>query len=72
MTQTTSRSNTGSTSLNPALARMLDDGRFDWDNPRHREAFLRAWMNGAFPLPGKEEEADERGAVAAGHNPVQG
>jgi hypothetical protein len=46
--------------VNAVLAELLDSGRFDWDNPRHREAYLRAWARGEVPSPGKEEDADER------------
>jgi len=46
VTQAMSRSGTGSTPLNPRLARLLRDGELDWDNPRHREAYLKAWVKG--------------------------
>ena len=59
MTQTAARTASGSTSRpNPALLDLLESGRFDWDNPRHREAYLRAWVNGA--LPRKAEDNDRR------------
>ena len=32
----------------PELARLLESGEFDWDNPRHREAFLKAFARGEF------------------------
>jgi len=33
----------------PALLRLLERGELDWDNPRHREAYLRAWVKGDLP-----------------------
>ena len=57
MTQTTSRAGSGSTTLNPRLAELLERGELDWDNPRHREAYLRYWLNR--PL-GQEEDPVDR------------
>ena len=37
--------------MNPRLAALIDSGQFDWDNDKHREAYLRAWVNGAAPPP---------------------
>ena len=55
MTQTATRTGTGSTRpVNPRLADLLDRGELDWDNLRHREAYLRAWVTGT--LPAKDEE----------------
>lgn len=34
--------------MNPGLARLLDAGELDWHDPRHREAYLREWVRGAF------------------------
>lgn len=53
MTQTVSRTGGASTALvHPRLLALLESGEFDWDNPRHREAYLRAWLN----APRKQEE----------------
>ena len=53
MTQTASRTVSGSISqVHPRLAELLERGELDWDNPRHREAYLRAWLN----APRKQEE----------------
>ena len=50
MTQTVSQTGSGSTApVNPKLLELLEHGELDWDNPRHREAYLRAWVNGAVP-----------------------
>ena len=54
MTQTTSRTGSGNTTLNPRLAELLEHGELDWDNPRHREAYLRYWLN----RPVRQEEED--------------
>ena len=35
--------------MHPKLAGLLESGEFDWDNPRHREAYLRAWVNDGLP-----------------------
>ena len=40
--------------MNPRLAELLESGEFDWDNLRHREAFLRAWVNGRTPRQAEE------------------
>jgi hypothetical protein len=36
---------------NPALVALLESGEFDWDNDKHREAYLRAWVKGNAPPP---------------------
>lgn len=57
MTQTVSRTATGNTPPPPPrLLELIESGQFEWDNPRHREAYLRAWVNGALPqgqVPGE-------------------
>ena len=57
MTQTTSRLNTGSAFLNPRLRKLLEEGELDWDDPRHREAYLKYWLS--LPLPQEEEPSVE-------------
>ena len=56
MTQTVTQTTGASTPsvVHPGLAALLESGEFDWDDPRHREAYLRAWLN----APRKQE--DER------------
>ena len=44
MTQTTSRWKSGSAFLNPRLRKLLEEGGLDWDDPRHREAYLKYWL----------------------------
>jgi hypothetical protein len=39
------------------LLDLLERGDFDWDNPRHREAYLRAWVNG--DLKDRERALDD-------------
>ena len=64
MTQTVSQTGSGSTApVNPRLLELLGSGEFDWDNPRHREAYLRAWVKGE--LPGKTEDDRDRSASRA-------
>lgn len=59
MTQTASQTASGSTpSVHPRLAALLESGEFDWDDPRHREAYLKYWLNR--PLPQEEEESLDR------------
>jgi len=41
--------------LSPRLQELLDSGELDWDNPRHREAYLREWLK----APRKHQEADD-------------
>jgi hypothetical protein len=58
VTQTASRTASGSTSPpHPKLLELLGSGEFDWDNPGHREAYLRAWAAGRLP---REAEDNER------------
>ncbi len=45
MTQTTSRLNSGNTILHPRLQKLLDQDELDWDNPRHREMYLKYWLS---------------------------
>jgi hypothetical protein len=46
--------------VNPRLAALIESGGFDWDNEKHREAYLRAWTAGTAPPPPRrsEKEAD--------------
>jgi hypothetical protein len=37
------------------LQKLLDEDELDWDNPRHREAYLKAWLN----EPWNQEEDQE-------------
>ena len=30
------------------LRELIRSGEFDWDNPGHRTAFLKAWVKGEF------------------------
>ena len=59
MTRTESPASSGNTALNPRLAALLESGELDWDNPRHREAYLRAWIKGDL----KEEAAEADAAL---------
>ena len=55
MTQTGSRPDAGSTRpVNRRLLDLIESGELDWDNPGHREAYLRAWVTGS--LPARDEE----------------
>ena len=55
MTQTVTRTASGNTPSPPPqkLQELLEAGRLDWDDPRHREAYLRAWVNGSLPAQGQ-------------------
>ena len=57
MTQTVSRTDSGSTSCNPRLLDLIESGELDWDNLRHREAYLRAWVKGEVSGKTTEDEA---------------
>jgi len=35
----------GKPAVNPRLRRLLDTGELDWDDFRHREMYLREWVN---------------------------
>ena len=30
--------------MNPRLMALLESGDLDWDDPRHREMYLRTWV----------------------------
>ena len=50
--------------VNPRLLDLLERGELDWDNPRHREAYLRAWVNGDLPdRAGEPEPAAAEGGA---------
>jgi hypothetical protein len=62
VTQTVSRTASGSTSSPPPkLLELLESGELDWDSPEHREAYLRAWVNGALPPPKRTEPGPPAG-----------
>ena len=48
--------------MNPRLAALLDSGQFDWENDKHREAYLRAWVNGAAPKPVRDPQGTRPGS----------
>jgi hypothetical protein len=55
--------------LNPRLLALIDSGELDWDNPRHREAYLRAWVNGELKV---REGADKCPATNTGTSTERG
>ncbi len=55
MTQTVPRISTANIALNPRLAQLIERGELDMEDPRHREAFLKAWVN----APRRQEDADD-------------
>ena len=60
MTQTGSRTDTGSTQpANRRLLELIERGELDWDNLRHREAYLRAWVKGELPARGEGKAPDD-------------
>lgn len=44
--------------VNPKLRNLLDRDELDWDDPRHREMYLREWVNkgGRAFIDDEEEE----------------
>ncbi len=52
MTSTEPRRKYGSMRFNPKLEKLLDEDELDWDNPSHREAYLKAWLT----MPREQEE----------------
>ena len=47
--------------VNPRLLDLLERDELDWDDPRQREAYLRAWVKGDLPVR-REEAAGEKDA----------
>lgn len=45
---------------NPRLLDLLERGELDWDNLKHREAYLRAWVNRELPEKAEDKEPDDR------------
>jgi hypothetical protein len=43
------------TAVHPRLLELIERGELDWDNEKHREAYLRAWVNGTAPPPPMKE-----------------
>ena len=35
--------------VNEKLRKLLEDDELDWDNPRHRDMYFRAWVKGELP-----------------------
>jgi len=52
VTQTTSLLNSAGSSLHPKLRELLESGKFDWDDLRQREMYLKYWIS----RPIKQEE----------------
>ncbi len=42
--------------LNPKLQELIDKDELDWDNPRHRQAYLQEWLKA--PRNQEEEPVD--------------
>ena len=68
MTQTVSRTDSGSTSCNPRLLDLIESGELDWDNPRHREAYLRAWVKGEVSRKAESEAVVQSLGMGADHS----
>ena len=59
MTQTVSLTGSGNAPpVNPGLLELLESGQFDWDNPRHREAYLKAWIRHGDLFPRREDAGE--------------
>lgn len=46
--------------VSPRLLELLERDELDWDNEKHREAYLRAWVNRELPVKAEAEEPDDR------------
>jgi len=49
--------NLGDITSNPRLRQLLEDDDLDWDNPHHREMYLKEWVKA--PREAEEDPADE-------------
>jgi hypothetical protein len=46
--------------MNQKLHQLIAMGELDWDDERHREAYLKAWVKGELPARGVRGEEDKR------------
>ena len=44
--------------MNPRLQQLLEKDELDWDDPRHREAYLKYWLSQ--PLEQEKEDSLDR------------
>ena len=48
------------------LRELIGSGEFDWDNPAHRVAYLKAWVKGEVkPYPAPDPEGTRPGTGSA-------
>jgi hypothetical protein len=47
--------------VSPRLLDLLERDELDWDNLKHREAYLRAWVSGELPPPKPAEPGPPAG-----------
>jgi len=45
--------------IHPVLLELLEQDRLDWDDSRHREMYLKAWVTGRVPRFYQKENAHE-------------
>jgi hypothetical protein len=53
------------------LQQLIETGQLDWDNERHREAYLKMWVKGEIKTRGVSEEEDGQSRPAY-HRAIQG
>jgi hypothetical protein len=57
VTQRENPSDSGNITSNPRLRRLLEDDDLDWENPHHREMYLKEWVK--TPRAQEEEEPED-------------
>ena len=58
MTKREKRSS-GDITSNPRLRQLLEDDDLDWENPHHREMYLKEWVKAPRDIEDEENSADE-------------
>ena len=49
----------GDITSNPRLRQLLEDDDLDWDNPHHREMYLKEWVKAPRDIGEEEDPEDE-------------
>ena len=59
MTKQEDPSSSGNITSNPRLKRLLEDDDLDWENPHHRNMYLKEWVKAPRVQEDEEESLDD-------------